>query len=132
MAGQSSSVSFVPRRLTAENPVAILHPLSADEGSLRTDLVPVLIRALEHNYSSGRRDVRLFEIGTVFRRSRVGLAGHELGTVRGVDVNTDGVPDVDSPFAEELRAAGLLTGRARVKLPPRALRTVTGHWTSSS
>jgi phenylalanyl-tRNA synthetase beta chain len=115
------SVSFVPRRLTAENPVALLHPLSADEGFLRTDLVPVLIRALEHNYANGRRDVRLFEIGTVFRRSRAGLGGHEIGTVRGVDVNTDGVPDVDSPFAEELRAAGLFTGRRQ---PP--------HWSGEA
>ena len=108
---EARSVSFVPRRLTSGHPVALLHPLSAEEGFLRTDLVPGLVRALENNYTSGRRDVRLFEIGTVFGRSRAGLSSDEVGTARGIDVNRDGIPDVDSPFAEELRGAALFTGR---------------------
>jgi len=108
---ETRSVSFVPRGLTSGDPVALLHPLSADEGFLRTDLVPVLVRALENNYANGRRDVRLFEIGTVFGRSGAGLAEDAIGTVRGIDVNRDGVPDVDAPFAEELRGAVLFTGR---------------------
>jgi phenylalanyl-tRNA synthetase beta chain len=49
--------------------VAVLNPLSADESHLRGRLLPGLIRRVEHNWSQGQRDVRLFEVGTVFRPS---------------------------------------------------------------
>ena len=55
----------------ADSPDAIrvLNPLSADESHLRTKLLPGLIRRVEHNWSQGNRDVRLFEVGTVFSPS---------------------------------------------------------------
>ena len=46
--------------------VPLLNPLSQEEGYLRTSLVPGLVRRVEHNLAHGVRDVRLFEIGTVF------------------------------------------------------------------
>lgn len=54
----------------ADSPDAIpvQNPLSADESHLRTKLLPGLIRRVEHNWAQGNRDVRLFEVGTVFRR----------------------------------------------------------------
>lgn len=51
-----------------EGPVELLHPLSADDAYLRGSLVAVLLRRLEHNYARGEGDVRLYEIGTVFRQ----------------------------------------------------------------
>jgi len=48
--------------------VPVLNPLSADESHLRSQLLPGLIRRVEYNWSQGQRDVRLFEVGTVFRR----------------------------------------------------------------
>jgi phenylalanyl-tRNA synthetase beta chain len=45
----------------------IVNPLSAEESHLRTALVPGLTRAVEYNWSVQQRDVRLFEIGRVFR-----------------------------------------------------------------
>jgi phenylalanyl-tRNA synthetase beta chain len=53
----------------ADSPDAIpvLNPLSADESHLRTKLLPGLIRRVEHNWAQGNRDVRLFEVGTVFK-----------------------------------------------------------------
>ena len=45
----------------------IVNPLSSDESHLRTALLPGLARALEYNWSVQQRDVRLFEIGRVFR-----------------------------------------------------------------
>ena len=48
--------------------IAVLNPLSADESHLRTRLLPGLIRRVEHNWAQGNRDVRLFEVGTVFNR----------------------------------------------------------------
>jgi len=49
--------------------VRVLNPLSADESHLRSRLLPGLVRRVEHNWSVGNRDVRLFEVGTVFRPS---------------------------------------------------------------
>jgi phenylalanyl-tRNA synthetase beta chain len=50
----------------ADGDVALLHPLSATESTLRRALLPGLVRRLETNYNRGARDVRLFEIGTTF------------------------------------------------------------------
>ncbi|HEX9348831.1 MAG TPA: phenylalanine--tRNA ligase subunit beta [Gemmatimonadales bacterium] len=50
--------------------VAVLNPLSAEEAHLRSRLLPGLIRRVEYNWSQGQRDVRLFEVGTVFRKAQ--------------------------------------------------------------
>jgi phenylalanyl-tRNA synthetase beta chain len=47
--------------------VAILNPLSAEEAHLRRRLLPGLVRRVEHNWANRTRDVRLFEVGTVFQ-----------------------------------------------------------------
>src|SRR6266699_1548778 len=52
--------------------VELKNPLSAEEAHLRTRLLPGLVRRVEHNWSVGNRDVRLFELGTVFRKSPTG------------------------------------------------------------
>jgi phenylalanyl-tRNA synthetase beta chain len=72
------------------NAVPLLNPLSAEEGFLRTTLLPGLLRRLEHNLAHGVRDVRLFEIGTVFAPAAGG-----------------GLP------AEERRVAAAFTGASR-------------------
>jgi phenylalanyl-tRNA synthetase beta chain len=54
--------------------VELSNPLSADDAFLRTDLLTGLTRAAERNWSARHRDIRLFEIGTVFHR--VGGEGH--------------------------------------------------------
>ncbi len=46
--------------------VPILNPLSADHGFLRAALLPGLIRQVESNWANQVKDVRLFEVGTVF------------------------------------------------------------------
>lgn len=46
--------------------VTITNPLAAEESVLRTSLRPGLLRAVAHNASHRRPDVRLFEIGKVF------------------------------------------------------------------
>ena len=47
--------------------VAIRNPLSGEEAHLRRRLLPGLIRRVEFNWSNRNRDIRLFEVGTVFR-----------------------------------------------------------------
>jgi phenylalanyl-tRNA synthetase beta chain len=45
----------------------VRNPLSEDHVVLRPSLMPGLLATLEHNIRAGMRDVRLFEIGRVFR-----------------------------------------------------------------
>jgi phenylalanyl-tRNA synthetase beta chain len=46
--------------------VELSNPVSAEEAHLRTALLPGILRRVEHNFARGQRDIRLFEIGTVF------------------------------------------------------------------
>ncbi len=71
--------------------VAIQNPLSAEEAHLRSRLLPGLVRRVEYNWAQGQRDIRLFEVGTVFR---AGNGKRGTGTVP----------------QEELRLAIVLTG----------------------
>ncbi len=48
-------------------PVRVVNPMSSEEAHLRASLLPGLERAVRHNWSVRERDIRLFEIGTVFR-----------------------------------------------------------------
>ena len=47
--------------------VPITNPLSADEGFLRTRLLPGLVRATARNQARGIGEVAIFEVGSVFR-----------------------------------------------------------------
>jgi phenylalanyl-tRNA synthetase beta chain len=60
---EARTAGFAP---AAENRVALLNPLSAEESHLRDALLPGLLRRVEHNWAHGVRDIRLYEIGTVF------------------------------------------------------------------
>ncbi len=64
--GLREVVSLAMREATAPDAPAILNPLSADHGRLRTTLVPGLVEQVEVNWSAHTGDIRLFEIGTVF------------------------------------------------------------------
>jgi len=100
---EARSLPFVPEGRSASSRIPLLKPLSASEGYLRTDLVPVLLGRLEHNWSRGQRNVRLFEIGTVF-----GKRADAIG-----ELPPDATPeqrDAASPFVEERRLAFVLTG----------------------
>jgi phenylalanyl-tRNA synthetase beta chain len=60
---ESVTAGFAPEGV---GEVPLLNPLSAEEGFLRGALGPGLLRRVEHNLARGVRDVRLFELGTVF------------------------------------------------------------------
>jgi phenylalanyl-tRNA synthetase beta chain len=64
---EARSLPFMPEEYRGNRQlVAVPNPLSETESYLRAAMVPVLLRRLEHNFARGNRDVRLFEIGTVF------------------------------------------------------------------
>ena len=84
--------------------VAIRNPLSAEEAHLRRRLLPGLVRRVEFNWANRNRDIRLFEVGTVFR-----MPPGERGPGSG------SLPD------EWTSVAGVLTGGRR---PP--------HWSEGA
>jgi phenylalanyl-tRNA synthetase beta chain len=78
--------------------VEILNPMSLEDRFLRARLLPGLVRRVEYNWAARSRDIRLFEVGTVFRRREQGAG-------------SGGLPD------EWTSVAGVITGARR---PP--------HW----
>jgi phenylalanyl-tRNA synthetase beta chain len=102
---EARSATFASRSRTSGRPARLLKPLSEAEAFLRTDLVPILLGRVEHNWSRGHRDVRLFEIGNVFQAGSGG--GEPSGAVLSV--------------VEETRAGVAITG---LRAPP--------HWTGSA
>ena len=74
--GFSEAITFAFIEAAAATPfahangrVTLANPLSEKFVELRPSLLPGLIDAVSHNRRHGRRDVRLFEIGTRFSRS---------------------------------------------------------------
>jgi phenylalanyl-tRNA synthetase beta chain len=86
------------------NAVRILNALSAEEAHLRRRLLPGLVRRVEHNWANRSRDIRLFEVGTVFRMPN---GGQGAGS--------------GSPPEEWTSVAAVLTGARR---PP--------HWSEGA
>jgi phenylalanyl-tRNA synthetase beta chain len=73
-------------RGAAEGFVRVANPLAENEAYLRRELLDTLSRRAEYNFAQMRRDIRIFEIGSVF------------------------FPTSDALPAEELHAAVLVTG----------------------
>jgi phenylalanyl-tRNA synthetase beta chain len=105
-----------PRRAGA---VALENPLSEEHALLRTTLLGSLLDSAARNAAREDPDLRIFEVGTVFRRSTV--AGQAPGEAAPGALREDAHPPV-----EEHRALGvLLSGRVtpptwRAPGPPRA------------
>jgi phenylalanyl-tRNA synthetase beta chain len=55
-----------------EGDVEIINPISSEENHLRNSLMFGLLRNLEYNFARSTRDVRLFEVGTVFNKLQDG------------------------------------------------------------
>jgi len=103
---EARSLSFMPGDHRGNRAiVAVPNPLSSAESYLRAAMVPVLIRRLEHNFSRGHRDVRLFEIGTVFDYS-----DPQSGDPQSDDPQSD---DSQSKYREQRRVGVILTGGRR-------------------
>jgi phenylalanyl-tRNA synthetase beta chain len=88
---ETFSYSFAPASdaelAGAGDPVGIANPISEEDATLRTSLLPGLLRAARRNVSNRQASVRLFEMGTVFAAAQ------------------------DQPVEEE-RVAAILTGPA--------------------
>ena len=60
---EAQTMAFAPEN---RGEVELSNPVSVQEAWLRTSLLPGLLRRAEYNFARGRRDIRLFELGTVF------------------------------------------------------------------
>ncbi|WP_420616558.1 phenylalanine--tRNA ligase subunit beta [Candidatus Palauibacter sp.] len=97
---EARSLSFMPQDFRGNRAVvSVPNPLSAEESCLRSAMVPVLLRRLEHNYARGNRNVRLFELGTVF------------GYAAGPDPEEEA--DVTGRFEESGRVGAIIAGTRR-------------------
>ncbi len=66
---EAANPAFAPEH---EGEVELANPISLEESRLRTSLVPGLLRNIEYNFARGVRDIRLFELGTVFHAGGAG------------------------------------------------------------
>jgi len=73
LAGQGMYEAQTPAFVAeGEGDVQVSNPLTTTEPFVRRALLPSLLRRLEYNLAHGNRDVRLFEIGTSFRKAASG------------------------------------------------------------
>jgi phenylalanyl-tRNA synthetase beta chain len=98
----------------------VVNPMSVEQGYLRESLLPGLIAAARYNWSVRERDIRLFEIGTVFQGNGEGTRPHEQLRLAGVISGARTPPhwttagkaadyddwDLKNIFEEALRACG--------------------------
>jgi phenylalanyl-tRNA synthetase beta chain len=63
-----------------DDSLRVRNPLAEDEAYLRTDLLESLARRVEFNFAHMQKDVRLFEVGTVFtlEREKSGAPGERM------------------------------------------------------
>ncbi len=71
---ETQTPAFCP---SEEGDVEVANPLTTTEPFMRRALLPSLVRRVEYNLARGNRDVRLFELGTSFRRAEAGDPPHE-------------------------------------------------------
>lgn len=71
---ESQTPAFVP---AGEGDLEVSNPLATTEPFMRRALMPSLLRRLEYNLAHGNRNVRLFELGTSFRKGEPGEPPHE-------------------------------------------------------
>jgi phenylalanyl-tRNA synthetase beta chain len=63
---ETQTPAFVP---AGEGDVEVSNPLATTEPFMRRALLPSLLRRVSYNLARGNRDVRLFELGTSFRKA---------------------------------------------------------------
>ena len=66
---EAQTPAFVP---AGEGDVEVSNPLATTEPFMRRNLLPTLLRRVGYNLARGNRDVRLFELGTSFRKAGPG------------------------------------------------------------
>jgi len=98
----------IPSEDIRRDVVRLANPLSADLPLLRTSLMATLVDAVRVNLSRGAQDVALYEVGRVYRASRMGeIPAH----VEGESITPDQVARLDEALGDQpRRVAAIMTG----------------------
>ena len=116
----------------AERAVARLaNPVSRDQAVLRDALLPGLLEAVSRNWSLRQRDIRLFEIGNVFRDAAGGRVEERLrvaGVVSGARLPPHWSGGGHGADYDPWDAKGMLEEIAGVAAPPAEVRPDGGAW----
>lgn len=117
---------------TSEASVAVLNPLSAEEAHLRASLLPGLVRCVEKNWAAHTRDVRLFEVGTVFARAGAGEAPVEekrvAGVITGAREPAHWSASGKAPDADHWDLRALFEAAAALAHPAATVQVEGGEW----
>ncbi len=88
--------------LSGKIPIKMINPLSVDMSTLRTSLLPGLLKASNLNIKHGTKDLRIFELGHVHTKENEGLEGvkeHKyisgliMGELENVSVHSKGTKE---------------------------------------
>lgn len=109
----------------------VANPLAENEAYLRRELLDTLARRTEYNFTQMQRDIRLFEIGSVFFPTGGALPSEELHAAAIVTGSRRPAhwTEVRPPDYDEWDAKGLALEMAAVAFPDAAveLRPATGE-----
>jgi len=109
----------VPAEALSSRFVAVTNPISADADTLRASLLPGLLSCVAHNVNRGARDLRVFEIGHVFRPAAPGAAcetGGDIGIIETVSLGIVLTGDVrPKHYLEPARAAAIADLRGLIE-----------------
>ncbi|HTK80941.1 MAG TPA: phenylalanine--tRNA ligase subunit beta [Bacteroidota bacterium] len=61
-------------RLGSEEAVEIANPISKDMATLRTSLIVSMVQVIRNNILYGKKNLRLFEVGKIYRRDKTGAS----------------------------------------------------------
>ena len=79
-------------RREGERQITLANPIDVNESEMRVSILTGLLGALQHNFNHGSRDVKLFEIGRVFREADSGERPDEREML-GIVISGSLVPD---------------------------------------
>jgi phenylalanyl-tRNA synthetase beta chain len=98
-----------------ETGIEVKNPVNTEERFLRTSLIPGVLKAAGHNIRSGYGDLRLFEVGKVFRKSDPNLERHEFCAVCTGAMDTEWISEGhSSDFFDIKGLSGALLDTLRV------------------
>ncbi len=110
----------------------IANPLSAEHGRLRHQLLPGLIAQVEANWAQHIRDVRLFEVGTVFLAGQDGVPPaeftHAALVVTGARREPHWSDGGNPPQWDRWDALGLFERLTALAQPGAAVQVEAGRW----
>lgn len=112
--------------------VRILNPLSSEDAWLRRRLLPGLARQVQHNWANQIRDVRLFEIGTVFERGCPGETPKEqlrvAAVVTGARAPAHWSSSGDTPDLDPWDLKGLFQEALSLAVPAATVQVEGNAW----